>query len=142
MNHSFPRAGRASALLGALALALAAAACSDNNASTPPSATTTTDRFNGTVQVGGFDSHDFTVTNPSEVDTTLISASPPDGVVMGIGIGSGSPCTAFAEATTKTAAGTSVQLAGGVSPGNYCVVVYDVGNQTEPVNYTVTVAHK
>jgi hypothetical protein len=128
-----------------LLLALGVTACNNNSSSSlPPSAKTTIDTFSGTVAVGGSDAHNFTVTTSSEVDVTLTAATPPDGVVMGIGVGSlnGSTCVPFTGATATTAAGTSVQLAGGLSPGTFCVVVYDVGNQTAPVTYTVTVSHK
>lgn len=126
-----------------LLLALGAVACSGNSTSTTPTPPTTTDTFTGTVPVGGSDAHNFTVVQNSEVDVTLTAAAPPDGIVMGIGIGSGgSPCTLFAQASAQTSAGTSVQLAGGLSPGSFCVSVFDVGNQTDPVIYTVMVAHR
>ena len=128
----------------ALVLALASAACSNNNAAPPPSPTRTTDTFSGTVAVGGSDAHNFTVAASSQVDVTLTVATPPDGIVMGLGVGSpsDSTCTLFAGATQKTPAGASVQLSGGLSPGTFCVAVYDIGNQTAPVAYTATVSHQ
>ena len=44
-------------------------------------------------------------------------------------------------ATTSAAAGASVQLSGLASPATLCVDVHDIGNQTAPVSYTVTVTH-
>lgn len=133
--------------LAALALVLASMslACgSDNGPSTPATPSSIANSFNGTVDVGGSDVHNFTVTASSQVDVTLTAAAPPDGIIMGVGVGapSGSPCTPFAGASVSTSAGSSAQLAGQLSPGSYCVVVFDVGNQTAPVSYTVVVVHK
>jgi len=36
---------------------------------------------------------------------------------------------------------TTAQLSGTTSAGTLCVQVYDIGNQTAPVSYTVTVTH-
>jgi hypothetical protein len=47
----------------------------------------------------------------------------------------------MAGASTLTAAGASVQLSGIASPGLLCVDVHDVGNQSVPISYTVTVTH-
>jgi hypothetical protein len=42
---------------------------------------------------------------------------------------------------SKTTAAGGGPTPGIVSAGAFCVVVYDVGNQTAPVAYTVTVTH-
>jgi hypothetical protein len=77
------------------------------------------------------------------VNVTLTAAGPPSTIVMGVGVGTpkDSGCVLLAGASTQTAAGAAVQLAGTVSAGTLCVQVYDVGNQTASVSYTVTVAH-
>lgn len=130
----------------ALALALIAAACHKNSTTTTtttPSPTVKTDTFTGTVAVGGSGSNNFTVAESGKVDVTLTAASPPAGIVMGVGVGTpnDSGCSVLAGASTNTPAGTAVQLSGTVSAGTLCVRVYDVGKQTAPVTYTVTVAH-
>ncbi len=38
-------------------------------------------------------------------------------------------------------AAATPQLSGVSTAGTLCVNVYDIGNQTAPVTYTVTVAH-
>jgi hypothetical protein len=38
-------------------------------------------------------------------------------------------------------AGTAAQIIGTATAGPDCVTIFDVGNLTQPVNYTVTVAH-
>jgi hypothetical protein len=60
---------------------------------------------------------------------------------LGVGIPNGSACTLLVGGSTTTAAGASPQLKGLVSGGTLCVEVYDVGNQTSPVTYTVAVSH-
>ena len=40
-----------------------------------------------------------------------------------------------------TPAGTTAQLSGTAAAGSYCIVVYDVGNQTSDITYSVTVTH-
>jgi hypothetical protein len=83
------------------------------------------------------------VTTAGQVTVTLTSATPPATVPVGLGIGtpSGSDCLVLPGASVTATAGTTSQLSGIVSPGNYCVTVYDVGSQTGPITYAVTVVH-
>jgi hypothetical protein len=128
-----------------LALLIGAAACgsSPSTSTTTPTVTRTTDTFSGTVAVGGRDFHSFTITTTGTIDVTLTAATPPSTIVMGVNVGipANSLCPAMAGASTQTAAGTTVQLSGIASPGLLCVDVHDVGNQSAPVSYTVTVTH-
>ena len=130
----------------ALTVALAAAACTgstDSTATTTPTTTQSTETFNGTVPVKGRTAHNFSVAAAGTVTVTLTAASPPDAVVMGLGIGTptGTSCALLTGASVNTAAGTAAQLSGLVTAGALCVQVYDVGNQTSAVSYTVTVVH-
>jgi hypothetical protein len=123
-----------------------AAACTGNASSsttTSPSAARTTDTFTGTTQIAGSVFHTFTVSKAGEVDVTLTAAAPPATIVMGVGLGepADAKCVLFAGALASTPAGTSPQLSGTVSPASLCVEVHDLGNQTAPVTYTVTVTH-
>src|SRR5207244_663031 len=122
---------------------LAAGCRKSSDTPTTPSSTVTTQTFAGTVAVGGANSHTFTVAQPGEVDVTLTSASPPADVVMGLGVGtpSDSSCAVLAGASTNTKAGSSAQLTGRVTAGSFCVQISDVGNQTAPVSYSISVQH-
>jgi hypothetical protein len=63
---------------------------------------------------------------------------------MGLSVGlpaDNGKCVALAGASTSATAGSTVQLSGMASPATLCVDVHDVGNQTGPVAYTVTVTH-
>lgn len=150
MKRLRPRSGTAAsasfAAITAIAVLAMAAACGKGNSSsgtTSPSVTIKTETFTGTVPVRGSDFHTFSVAQAGEVDATLTAASPPSTITMGLAFGTvnGSACALIPGASTNTQAGTGVQLAGTVSPGSLCVQVSDVGNQTAPVTYTVTVAH-
>jgi len=129
----------------AVMLAVAAPACSKNSATATTSASVarTTETFTGTVQTAGSDSHDFTVSQTGQVDVTLTAAGPPSTIVMGLGVGlpAGSTCAPFAGASTSAQAGATAQLSGTISPGVLCVEIRDIGNQTAPVAYTITITH-
>jgi hypothetical protein len=126
-----------------LALALANAGCKKDDTPTTPTATPKTETFSGTVQVSGADIHNFTVEQSGQVSVTLTAASPPATIAMGVGVGTPADgaCGVLAGASVTTGAGATPQLTGVVSPGTLCVKVFDVGNQTAAVTYTVTVMH-
>jgi hypothetical protein len=141
---------RAVRFAGAVTLAASAAlsaACggsSDPSVVTAPTGTVVTDTFNGTVQPGGASVNNFTVTVAGSVSVTLVSATPPATIAMGLGIGNPSAtgtCSFLTNGTTVTQSGTVAQLSGTVAAGAYCVAVVDVGNAAGPITYTVTVAH-
>jgi hypothetical protein len=134
---------RGACLLVALALGAAACGSSSSSSSTTPTTPTTTDTLTGTVPLKGSDFKPFTVTATGEVDVTLTAAGPPSTITMGIGIGTpgSAGCTLIANASTLTAPGSSPQVTGIMTPGTYCVLVYDVGNQTDAVSWTATVVH-
>ena len=97
----------------------------------------------GNVDVGSSDFKPFTAAQAGTVNVTLTAAGPPPTIFMGVGVGtpSGTTCALLSGGSTITPAGTSAQLSGTISAGSYCVEVYDVGNQTAQISYTVTVAH-
>src|SRR5262249_20768444 len=136
--------------VAAVAFAVACAACghsssSGTNLTTSPSAATKTETFSGTVNQGTMDFHTFTVTVTGEVDVTLTAAGPPSTIFMGLGVGlptsDGSACTLLTGASVLTQAATTPQLAGTAAPGTYCVAVFDAGNLSAAITYSVTVAH-
>ena len=97
------------------------------------------------MQVAGSDAHPFTVTSSGAAITfTLTTAGPPATITMGFGIGSwdGTTCTLLTGGFTNNAqAGATPQLAGNINSGQFCLMVYDVGNMLAPITYTATVAH-
>jgi len=103
-----------------------------------------TENFSGTVQVGSNDSKPFTVTSSGfAITVDLTSAGPPATISMGIGVGTlvGGTCQLSSGGFTTTSAGAAPQLNGTINAGQYCLMVYDVGNQSAPITYTVVVTH-
>ena len=43
--------------------------------------------------------------------------------------------------STAVPAGVTAQLSGTIAAGSYCVSVFDIGNQSAPVTYAVTITH-
>jgi hypothetical protein len=130
--------------------ALSTVSCSqstDTSGTTTPTAPTTnptTESFTGTVQVGSFDVKPFTVAlSGGQLNVILTAAGPPATIQMGLGIGSyaAPTCTLFSNGSVVTPAGAIAQLTGTANAGSYCVQVSDVGNQSAPVSYAVTVTH-
>jgi hypothetical protein len=130
---------------------LASAACSGGSSSGTPTTPSspplapTNDTFTGTVSVGGSDAHQFVVKLSNGLLTaTLTAAGPPPTIAMGLGIGtiSSGTCTLIPNGSIITTAGATAQLTGAnFQAGTYCVAVFDVGQQTGDVTYSVTVAH-
>jgi|SRR5215467_4592000 len=127
----------------------AVAACGGSNSNsniTTPSGTLTTDTFNGTVQPGMTNVHNFTVTTPGSVSVTMTSAGPPATITMGLGIGNpdGSGNCIFLQGgtTSAIASTTTPQLSGNLTAsGQYCVAIGDIGNAAGPITYTIIVSH-
>ena len=112
-------------------------------APTTPTSAATTETFSGTVNPGGSDAHNFNVAQTGgQVTVTLTAAGPPATIFMGVGVGtpSGSTCTLIAQ-SPPSQAGSAAVLSGTAQAGAYCVTVFDIGNQTGPITYTVTVSH-
>ena len=108
-----------------------------------PTVSATTETFSGTVNVGGSDTHNFNVAQSGgQVSVTLTAAGPPATIFMGVGVGtpSGSSCSLIAQ-SPPSQAGTAAVLSGTAQAGAYCVSVFDIGNQTAPITYSVTVSH-
>jgi hypothetical protein len=130
-----------------LAFALAIASnCGGTSTATPttPTAVLSTETFTGTVDIAGRTAHSFVVgTASSPVAIDLTAAGPPSTIFMGLGVGTfaNSTCTLLTNGSTVTQAGATAQLTGTVSVGTFCVMVYDAGNQSAPVTYSLTVSH-
>ena len=130
--------------LAAFAAALGIVACtkSSTSSTTPTTPSTkSTDTFSGTVAVKGTDAHNFTVNSSGEVDVTLTVTNPSVTMGLSVGVPNGSACPAIGGGSVVANAGSTAQLSGVLSPATYCVAVFDIGNQSQSVSYTVTVAH-
>ena len=134
------------AMFAALILSVMVSACSFGGSSSVigPTSSPTSEIFAGTVDVAGTDSHNFNVVESGgQVNVTLTAAGPPATIFMGLALGnpSGTTCVLLSGAQTLAQAATTSQLSGTVNAGTYCVAVFDVGNQSAQVAYSVTVSH-
>jgi hypothetical protein len=128
----------------AMVVAVASGGCNLlNDATSPdnPSAPASSETFSGTVGVQGSSRSTFTVAQQGTVSVTLSAASPSVAMGLGIGTPNGATACAMTSSTTSATAGPSPQLTVTEAPGSYCVSVYDVGNVTTSVTYSVVVAH-
>ena len=127
----------------ALALAFAAAACSSDTAVPPaptPVPASITDMFTGSLSVAGTSAQPFTVNETGHLTVTLNSVTPSAAVGVGIGTPSAGGCALVSRQSPVTAGSTTV-FSGIALKGNLCVSVYDIGNLTDTVTYTLTVFH-
>ena len=133
-----------------VATVFSAAGCSNSADATSPTLPTVpttplvTENFSGTVQVGSNDSKPFTVTSSGfQITVDLTAAGPPATIAMGIGVGTpaGGSCQLSSGGFITAPAGSTPQLTGTINAGQYCFMVYDVGNQSAPITYTAIVNH-
>lgn len=137
MDLSASRARIPLACLGFAGALLAGGCAGTDNGVTGPS---TTDTFTGTLLASGNISYAVTVKANGELDLTLTTLTPQTTITVGLGIGlpQGSSCAVFTAAENAKVGST---LPASVTPGTYCVLVYDVGNVQGADNFTVSVLH-
>jgi hypothetical protein len=113
-------------------------ACGGGNTTTP-STVASTQTFAGTLQPGSSASFNFTVSVESTATLAITALAPQSTVTMGLGIGQfATTCTLFSSVENAKVGSTyPVDL----TPGAYCVEIYDLGNLTGPNTYTLTVTH-
>jgi hypothetical protein len=124
------------------AAALAAAACSDPVPPAAPSVAppTITETFSGTLPVAGSSLQNVTVNQVSKMTVKLTSVTPDAAVGIGVGTPSSGTCVLL-DSRSPVSAGSTVLLSGTALAGNLCVSLFDVGNLTENVTYTIEVSH-
>ena len=120
----------------------AVAGCGGDSGIAPTAPIPTKETFTGTLPPLEVRLHNFTVGRSGTVNVTLTSASPPDGVAIGLGIGvpqaDGSCPLLDAVAAT---AGPQPQLSGRATPGALCLAVFDPDLLAADVVYEVVVSH-
>ena len=142
---------RTSALLASLLVATAlAAACGDDTPTTPetPTPVAVTETFGTpeeqlTLNQNGARTHTFIVQQTGSVSAALTSLGGEEGLIVGLSLGTwnGESCQIII-ANDKFLRGTSVPITGTANgTGNFCVRIYDVGNLTGNVGYSISVTH-
>jgi hypothetical protein len=125
-----------------LALSLMAAACADPIAPATPTPVdaTITETFAATLLAFGSNQHPFTVQQVGGLVVTISDVNPKVTIGFGVGTPGLTGCSVVRD--SKATAGATTVLSGtATTPGNFCIGVFDAGEVTEPVNYTVTVKH-
>lgn len=119
-------------------------ACGDSATMTSPTPISpVTETFVSRITMGGGASRAFVVPQAGTVSVTLTDVGPPAGVVVGLGLGiprSDNVSCNLSQAVL-TAGSPSAQLTATVEAGTYCARIYDVGNLTGDVSFSITIVH-
>lgn len=128
----------------AFAAALTTMACGDDGSDTPTNPTppvAVTQTFEDSLNPNGGRTHQFNADRAGDVIASLTSLAPDPEVVVGLGIGTwnGVSCSII---IANDNAKLNVSIIGSATgTGAFCVRLYDVGNLTRSIDYTVTVQH-
>src|SRR5262245_19132343 len=147
---------RKTLILVILALAATVVACgsssSSSTTSTPTAPTSTTtpttsETFSGLLNPKGASSYSYSqvITGPVIVTLASLMAGPiGPAVSTALGLGTGTPtdtdCTVASSMTVVPALTAQISSIS-VSPGTYCVRVFDIGSMTVPLYFAVRIAH-
>ena len=100
-----------------------------------------TDTFTTNLSAGGWMSRSIRTSKPGTISLRLESASPPDNIVLGLGIGvprnDGTGCL-LTQAVNRSGGG-SPQIALPADAGAFCARIFDVGNITVPITFTAAI---
>jgi hypothetical protein len=106
-----------------------------------------TETFTGTIQPGvgnNGGAHPVNITKSGEISITVTSLTPtlPSGTFFAVGFfqSISGQCTATIQVNQFAIVG-SAAISGPISPGSYCVAVFDDGFFTVAEDYTVKVSH-
>jgi hypothetical protein len=105
---------------------------------------TVTETFSGTFGQLGSVNHAFAVSAAGSITMRLTSVTPLTTLAIGVAIGSwdGTNCLNVNTKNDNAKSGATA-LSGTITPGNYCVRVYDSGNLpvASSVTYSIDVTH-
>ena len=115
-----------------------ATGCTDTFTSPTEVAGSPVDSFSGLLTPGGTASRSYVMATPGRLSARL-SATTPDGIVLGLGIGipraNGAGCSLTV--SVETAAGPTAQVSAATDAGTYCVQLYDLGGLTQTLPFTL-----
>ncbi len=135
------RSIRGGLVLAGLCVALTAWACNTKDPFLIPTEPTNpiTEVFSGTLNPASAVVHPFSAFGRGTVTLTLTEMNPVTTVGMNLGTWNGTSCF-VAVANEASTAGT-ILIGKIIGAGSVCIRVYDVGNVTDPVAYTLSVVH-
>ena len=126
----------------ALVLAIAGAISISCGGITDPSQNTVTP-ISGTIAPGQARQHWFSAAKTGEIQVkmvTLTPASVPYLLVAWVQ-GNGDQTCTTSQLQVQFAPANTTAISGQIVSGNYCIVVEDPGNLTQPASYTGTISH-
>ena len=128
--------------LPAASLALAALAFAGCNDSPESPSFFTDQTFTGSIVRQGFSIHAFSSQESGPLVITITTISPTTTMGLGLGVPVADTCQQSGQAAVNQ--GDVLQPSGDVPPGDYCIVLFDIGNVVEgtPVTYSVHIFHK
>ena len=96
--------------------------------------------YTGTLAAKASDGHLVTIAKDGNIDVTLTTLTPTTTITVGLGVGQpvAEGCSLL---IYNNGAQAGTLLSGSTGPGTYCVIVYDVGNVTDTLTYTLSVVH-
>jgi hypothetical protein len=113
-----------------------------SNAATNTTSRAGTETFSGILPVLGSATRTVNASQPGLLSSIVTSATPPN-VRLGFGLGipriDGAGCHLTMAISTVTSAATPISSQ--VDAGTFCVRLFDVGNATSTVNFTISTAH-
>lgn len=139
----------AAALVAALGTTFAACGGSNTSSTTAPTVTVgpQTALFEGTLTVGGSAFYSFSVSGTGDATVMLASVatstSPGTSTAAVLGLGIGTPLGTDCVETKSILAFPALQspLVSNLTPGIYCVRIYDVGSLSTGVNFAIRIVH-
>jgi hypothetical protein len=128
----------------ALLTTVTVAGCSDDEAPTTPVTRNVQEvTWTTSLATDGSTSRSFKTTRNGTVSVTLQSLAGSATLRAGLGVGiplaDGSGCVL--SRSVETTAGATAQLELSVDAGSYCVQVYDLGELTQPVGFTLLLVY-
>ena len=136
------------AVTALLAIGILTASCGGSNTPTTPTTPVlpSSEVFTGTLTPQGSSFYSFTVAATGNVSITFAGLlakvpGPALNTVMGLGVGTpdGTDCSVTNSVTS--APGLTAQLVNSLTPATYCAKIYDLGQLTAPVEFTVRIVH-
>lgn len=123
--------------------ALGAGGCNLPPGSTSPSDSTTTATFSGSLSPQGAPVFFTFTAGAGAVAVTLTTVNPPtsSGIGLGLGTPNGTTTCTLTHFTTSAVASSTAQISVDEAAGSYCVQVYDPGNLTGSLTFSLSVSH-
>jgi hypothetical protein len=127
-----------------LLMSFVAPACGSTSTATSPTTTVVspaTETFASTLTELGTATRSFVASKSGTVTVTLTSVTPSVVVGLALGIANSNGTGCSLSMSKNTLPGSVPQFTTAVDAGDYCVTIYDVGNLTGQVRFSVTLVH-